>query len=336
MFDLANDRLSYSELLRPDAGYTLDFAAGTTYSLDLEALLGVPVSLGLLDDADTGKMDSPLYVLEAIRKSADRIALFCNAGGIKLPNKIQSVYSLLENSVFPVKLSTAGNFHPKLWVLKYSQKGSPSYIKLLVMSRNLTFDSSIDISASLQGEMGSQPSEKNRSLSDFLRYVAQFARKKKSQVLSLADDVLKVAAFEVAPPFEDYEFYPMGIPGYSGVNSPLFDGKKMSLFAVSPFLSDETVQQMTSFKGPRSIVTRKSSITPAVKAAFDHVYVTKDVLSDNEFAANQDIHAKIYYSTTPHGNYLYLGSANASRNAFRRNVECLLRLRYKLYGMGYK
>ena len=27
MFDLANDRLSYSELLRPDAGYTLDFAA---------------------------------------------------------------------------------------------------------------------------------------------------------------------------------------------------------------------------------------------------------------------------------------------------------------------
>ena len=100
MFDLANDRLSYSELLRPDAGYTLDFAVGMTYSLDLEALLGVPVSLGLLDEADEGNLRSPLYVLEAIRKSADRIALFCNAGGIKLPDKIQSVYSLLENSVF--------------------------------------------------------------------------------------------------------------------------------------------------------------------------------------------------------------------------------------------
>ena len=56
MFDLANDRLSYSELLRPDAGYTLDFAVGMTYSLDLEALLGVPVSLGLLDEADEGNL----------------------------------------------------------------------------------------------------------------------------------------------------------------------------------------------------------------------------------------------------------------------------------------
>lgn len=336
MFDLANDRLSYSELLRPDAGYTLDFAVGTTYSLDLEALLGVPVSLGLLDDVDDGKMESPLYVLEAIRKSADRIALFCNAGGIKLPNKIQSVYSLLENSVFHVKLNLTSNFHPKLWVLKYSQKGCPPYIKLLVMSRNLTFDSSIDISAALRGEMQTQKSEKNRPLSDFLCYVAQFAGKKKQQVLTLADDVLKVAAFEVGAPFEDYEFFPIGIPGYSGMDSPLFDEKKIDMFAVSPFLSDETVQRMTRFKGPRSLVTRKSSITPAVMAAFDHVYVTKDVLSDNEFAADQDIHAKIYYTTTPHGNYLYLGSANALRNAFSRNIECLLRLQYKLYGMGYK
>ena len=61
MFDLANDRLSYSEMLRPDAGYTLDFAVGMTYSLDLEALLGVPISLGLLDDADEGNLQSPLY-----------------------------------------------------------------------------------------------------------------------------------------------------------------------------------------------------------------------------------------------------------------------------------
>ena len=110
MFDVANDRLSYGELLRPDVGYTLDFAVGTTYSLDLEALLGVPVSLGLLGDADAEQMRSPLYVLEAIRTSSDKIAIFCNAGGIKLPDKIQSVYSLLEESVFQVKLSTGNSW----------------------------------------------------------------------------------------------------------------------------------------------------------------------------------------------------------------------------------
>ena len=42
MFDVAKDRLSYGELLRPDVGYRLDFAVGMTYSLDLEALLGGP------------------------------------------------------------------------------------------------------------------------------------------------------------------------------------------------------------------------------------------------------------------------------------------------------
>ena len=336
MFDLANDRLSYGELLRPEVGYTLEYAVGMTYSLDLEALLGVPVSLGLLDEADEGTMNSPLFILEAIRKSSDRIALFCNAGCIKLPDKIQSVYSLLENSVFQVKLNQTSNFHPKIWVLKYSQEESPSYIKLIVMSRNLTFDSSIDISAALRGEIGAEPKEKNRPLADFLRYISRFtAGKKKQQILSLADDVQKVAAFEVSPPFEDYDFFPIGIPGYSGNTIPLF-GQKYDLFAVSPFLSDETIKRMTDFKGPRALVTRKSSVTPAVMEAFDHhVYVTKEVLSDNEFGTNQDIHAKIYYTTTRNGNYLYLGSANASQNAFHKNIECLLRLRYKLYGMGF-
>lgn len=335
MFDLANDRLSYGELLRPEAGYSLDCAVGMTYSLDLEALLGVPVSLGMLDEADEGSMNSPLFVLEAIRKSSDRITLFCNAGCIKLPDKIQSVYSLLENSVFQVKLTPTSNFHPKLWVLKYSQEGCPSYIKLIVMSRNLTFDNSIDISAALRGEIGAETGEKNRPLADFLRYVSKFsASKKKQQVLALAEDIQKVASFEIAPPFEDYDFFPIGIPGYNGKSFPLF-GQKYDLFAVSPFLSDETVQKMTDFKGPRALVTRKSSVTPAVMEAFDQVYVTKEVLSDNEFGVKQDIHAKIYYVTTRNGNYLYLGSANASKNAFSKNIECLLRLRYKLYGMGY-
>ena len=335
MFDLANDRLSYSELLRPNAGYTLDFAVGMTYSLDLEALLGVPVSLGLLDDVDEAKMKNPLYVLDAIRKSADRIVLFCNAGSIKLPDRIQSVYSLLENSVFQVKLSRFSNFHPKIWVLKYSQDGCPAYIKLLVMSRNLTFDSSIDIAVSLKGIIGTEECEKNRPLSEFLRYTANFAGSgKRTQVLSMAEDVLKVGAFEVSPPFDDYDFYPIGIPGHSEEQLPLF-GQKSSLFAVSPFLDDKTIQQMTAFRGERCLVTRKSSVTPAVKEAFGHVYVTKDVLNDNEYNVKQDIHAKIYFTTTKEANYLYLGSANATESAFSKNVECLLRLRYMLHKIGY-
>ena len=71
MFDVAKDRLSYGELLRPDVGYRLDFAVGMTYSLDLEALLGVPISVGLLEEGDEEQMRSPLSVLEAIRDTGE-------------------------------------------------------------------------------------------------------------------------------------------------------------------------------------------------------------------------------------------------------------------------
>lgn len=336
MFDVANNRLSYGELLRPDVGYTLDFAVGTTYSLDLEALLGVPVSLGLLEDADAEQMRSPLYVLEAIRTSSDKIAIFCNAGGIKLPDKIQSVYSLLEESVFQVKLSKNSNFHPKLWVLKYSNEAGKSYIKLLVMSRNLTFDSSIDLCVAMRGEVKRARRRKNKPLADMLTFAAQYAKKtKQQQILSLAEDVMRVPAFEVEHPFEDYAFFPMGIPDYPGNDTKLFD-QKYDLFAVSPFLSDNVVQQLTHNVGQKILVTRKSSVTKRTMEAFDHVYITKDILSDNEFGAKQDIHAKLYFTTTQDGNYLYIGSSNASHNAFYRNVECLLRLKYKPNCIGMK
>ena len=336
MFDVANDRLSYGELLRPDVGYTLDFAVGTTYSLDLEALLGVPVSLGLLEDADAEQMRSPLYVLEAIRTSSDKIAIFCNAGGIKLPDKIQSVYSLLEESVFQVKLSKNSNFHPKLWVLKYSNEAGKSYFKLLVLSRNLTFDSSIDLCVAMRGEVKHARRLKNKSLADMLTFVGQYAKRaKQQQILSLAEDVMRVAAFEVEHPFEDYKFFPMGIPGHPGNETKLFE-QKYDLFAVSPFLSDDVVQQLTQNSSQKILITRKSSVTKRTMEAFDHVFITKDILSDNEFGIKQDIHAKLYFTTTQDGNYLYIGSANASHNAFYRNVECLLRLKYKPNCIGMK
>ena len=335
MFDVAKDRLSYGELLRPDVGYRLDFAVGMTYSLDLEALLGVPISLGLLEEGDEEQMRSPLYVLEAIRESAGKIALFCNAGSIQLPERIQSVYSLLEESVFQVKRPDKSSFHPKLWVLKYSSPEGDTYLKLLVLSRNLTFDTSLDLCVALRGRPGRARRKKNKPLADLLAYAAQFASTvKRKAVLELAEEVGRVADFEVEHPFEDYAFFPMGIPGYPGTDTGLLE-RKRDLFVASPFLSDDMVARLTDFRGRKTIITRKASVTPEVFGAFDHVYITKDVLSDNEFGAKQDIHAKLYFAAMEDGNYLYIGSANASHNGFYRNGECLLRLKYKPYQMGF-
>ena len=54
MLNPNNDRLDYGQVLAPPDGYTLDFAIGTTYSLDLDALVGACIALGLSEETDTG------------------------------------------------------------------------------------------------------------------------------------------------------------------------------------------------------------------------------------------------------------------------------------------
>ncbi len=336
MFDTAHNRYSYSELLQPEIGYKLDFAVGLTYSLDLEALLGIPVSLGLLDEADSELMRSPFYLLEAIRKSSDSLAIFCNAGSIALPQKIQSVYSLLENSVFEIKLPSRENFHPKMWFIKYIDDDGHSYIRVLVLSRNLTFDNSIDLCVSMQGEITRVKRNKNKPLADMLTFVSGYANKEKKQkIVELADDILHVMTFDIEHPFEDYEFLPLGLAGYDKENTKLFNSK-YDIFIASPFLSDDIIGELSKCPYNKVLVTRRASVSPLVINSFDSVYITKDILNDNEFGIKQDIHAKLYFTITNEGNYLYIGSANASHNAFHRNVEFLLKLKYKPNCVGFK
>lgn len=331
MFDVQQDRLGYGDLLRPESDYKLDFAVGMTYSLDLDAFLGVPVSMQEMGDMDSPISKSPFYVLEAIRKSNEKIAIFCNGGGMCLPANIYGVYSLLENSVFEVKLPDKQNFHPKLWVLLQSNDAGKKMIRFIVLSRNLTFDNSIDLVVSMTGEVSDDKNnnEKNQPLSDILQFVASHCTDdvKKHKIQSLADTVMYVRKFDIQKAFEDYEFISLGINGVNGDNIDLFTGVR-DAFIVSPFLSKDIVEKLTKGGGRKTLLTKKM---PEIKYAFNRfneVYVVKDLLLDNENHTKHDIHAKMYFTAGSKGNNLYIGSANCSHNAFYRNVEFLLKLKY--------
>ena len=49
----AKDRLNYGDSLMPPAGYRLERAVGTTYSLDFETLTATAISLGLIEEEVT-------------------------------------------------------------------------------------------------------------------------------------------------------------------------------------------------------------------------------------------------------------------------------------------
>lgn len=260
-FNPEENRLDYSQMLCPPPGYDLEFAVGMTYSLDMEALLGVPVSLGMFEDYDSSATQNPFFLLEAIRKCSDKLAIFCNADGIKMPQNIRPVYALLENSIFPVSLERNANFHPKLWVIKYHSETEAAVIKVIVLSRNLTFDRSMDIAVEVTGTIGQETKEENRPLADMLYFVKKYAvAGKQNAISSLARDVLRVKKFQCEDPFESCRFLPFGIPRYKSQASQMVDDAQ-SLIVVSPFLSDSVVERLGNGPYETTLVTRLNSVT---------------------------------------------------------------------------
>ena len=124
------------------------------------------LSLGSVAENDSDLNENPIFLLEALRSTGDKIALFCESGQIKFPNKPILLYILLENMVFQVTndnnilYSKYASFHPKMWLLRYSNHNEVSY-RFVVLSRNLTFDRNWDLSFSMDGTIKDSKTNKN-------------------------------------------------------------------------------------------------------------------------------------------------------------------------------
>ena len=370
-FDQNNDRVDYGELLSADAYYELDKAVGLTYSLDMEALMGIPLCLGMHGEMTTGQKNNPLYVLEAIRRTGKKLSIFCNAGCIIVPKTESRLYALLEDSIHEVRMPNyKNNFHPKLWILQYHNIHDGSLmIKIVTLSRNLTFDQSMDVAVDMEGFVGSKINPKNQPIADLLTFVSQFDSNKNRYKI-LIENIRRVESFELLDCFDDYEFHPFGIYGKNenGIKRiPLSEHRKSpremfrdcyALFVVSPFLSESVIGDLLDdySKNPESapvkrcLITRDTSVTRRIYDAFnrrgdDGVWTINPALSSNDALedgdtfgyVNRDVHAKIFFTDKYNeSKKLYLGSLNASNNAFDHNVEFLLELSYKPYHASYE
>jgi hypothetical protein len=88
MLNPKKNRMDYGEqLIPPEEGYDLDYAVGTTYSLDLEAIMVLPVALFYSRLLDCSPDQLHYDVLDAITRSAEKIRVFCQKGKIKTPKK---------------------------------------------------------------------------------------------------------------------------------------------------------------------------------------------------------------------------------------------------------
>lgn len=308
------NRLDYGALLTPPDGYQLEFAVGTTFSLDLKALTTAILAMGSGTATDSSMAENPICLLEAMLQTADKVALFCQQGRIQPPGKYTPLHALLDKCVFPVNVTNgeqSRSFHPKCWLLHFTpvseeivgkEDGREDRYRFIVLSRNLTRDRSWDVAFSLEGTPREPSDEKNVPLQDFLNWLSnaglsgegQEKAKKLAKVQSLARGLNRVrfqlqSAGDVGDrQFNDFHFYPVGI--YDEDPNKVLERLRLNrsyheLLVMSPFLSAATVDRLlkrkehTLVSKPKAVlITRRASlpITKRAQRSWSEIYVLKE------------------------------------------------------------
>ena len=340
MLDYKKNRLDYGRLLNPPEGFRLDRAVATTYSLDLVTLLSIPVALYYHKNLDGKVTEDRMDIFDAIQKSSDTITVYCQKGKIKVPVEYNRMLTFVEDSVIEILPDVNfKSFHPKIWVIRYKNSKKETLYRLLILSRNLTFDRSYDIAFSLEGFVGNKENRKTKPLCDYLTHLT------KSGKFKYADTFIKDLAFvnfEVSEPFNDFKLHPMGFESYL---NPLRKQQWKDLIIVSPFLHKETLKQLTAqISGKKILISRKEELDKIHKDILDSYktyclskYIVEGEESENEEevvndepdedAKLQNLHAKFYIGTDTKGKTnWYLGSANCSKPAMETNEEFLIQI----------
>lgn len=349
------DRRLLLDVLAPPDGYSLDHGVGTTYTLDLLALLRVPLASTTLpwSGSGGGPVNNPFALLTALRRNAGRISLFCHAGATKVPASHIPLLAFLESSVHPVTPPTPGGvFHPKCWLLRFApeDEDEPVRYRLLVLSRNLTFDRSWDVALALDGELleRQRRSNPNRPLADFFSALPAMSQAAGHGVPSATQERIELLTSEVRrvewslpEGFDDIAFHPIGHDGHPSWPVAEFH----SLMVISPFVGAPAIGRIAAeVRSEFTLISRFDELTKldaatieglAAVDVFDDVSSLLDVddaEDDGAPAVDADrpelsgLHAKVFVGERNRRAAVYVGSANATEAAFERNVEFLVEL----------
>ncbi|WP_420635700.1 phospholipase D family protein [Candidatus Palauibacter sp.] len=350
------ERTLLLESLRPPAGYRLRRAVGTSYTLDLIALLTAPLAFTFFDahDEDGAPVTDPVALLEALRRHAENVTLFCQAGAIAVPKPEQTLLAYLEGSVIEVQPPRAeGIFHPKLWVLAFEADGAPAIYRVLCLSRNLTFARSWDTCLSLEGRLMDRQRgySRNKPLADLLLALPGLATRPiraelREDIERMAYEVRRVD-FRPPQPFTDFHIHHFGLGRKRGWPLP---AASRSL-VISPYLVGSVVQKLVREHGLDVLISRPEAFEEVMRSSGREAlpktcYVLSpgadlDSREAQEEEAEQEpngsppvndqvelagLHAKLFLFENGREARLFTGSANATAAAFGLNVEVLVEL----------
>lgn len=338
MLDCKSHRLDYGTLLAPPHGYQLDRAIATTYSADLGALLSIPVALVYAHTLEGDLTGTRFQLLEAIKKFSRQVKVYHQMGQLHVPARLNWLHAYLEESLAPLLMSDPFSaFHPKLWIIRYTPilGSSKPCFRVIVLTRNLTFDRSWDIAAFLEGNPGKRPNEDNKPLVDFVRWLD---RQDPIDGLEPFLEELSRVSFPTQEPFEHHAFHPLGIPGYK--KAEFLTRKAKKALVLSPFLHEEALRKLrANVTRQLHVFSRKHELEkmPADLLEKLHSYHLDEQIVDGEHleraddgdpdVQKQDLHAKLFMLGNTGECTWFLGSANATMAAVTKNIEFMLELK---------
>ena len=342
------NRLTLLDALRPPAGFGLESAMAVTFTLDLRALLAVPAAFALTGPdsiASDGRRHEPIELLHALRSHAGKLTVFCQAGEIALP-PARRVFAFLERAVIPVVAPRGGIVHPKVWVLRYESADAPPggppgepRLRVLVASRNVTFDASWDSVVRLDettDENGASLAPVGELFDGLLGHaVGAIPQDHRTRVRSLSA-ALGAVRFALPPGVEDLRTHVLGL---TETPSPLPETAERSL-VIAPFVSDDFFTRVHQEPVDELVSTQEwlDHLEPESLARVGTVHTfddgsAPDVATDEARSSPGDpgrplagLHAKVFAFEDKGRARLFVGSANATGAAFGSNVEILLEL----------
>ena len=336
MLDLKKNRLDYGTLLMPPAKHTLTHAVTTTYSLDLYTLLAIPVALFYSKILD-GNFEQDRYdVLDAIEKTAGILNIYCQKGKMKVPGKFNYLFAYLEDSITEIiPPNHVSSFHPKIWILRFKKAQEIKY-RVIVLSRNLTFDRSWDLAFYVNGSLSKQSYRSNQPIVDFASHL--FKKKRIKGAATLLDEIPKVK-FEDIDGFDRLNFYPIGFDNFQTYKNPLEQSEFEKLLIISPFVDRTTLKKLHQNSPAEKILISREEELQKIPAklfkGYEPYFLTRRVvegeaLEDFDEAGfepqKQQLHAKLFIGEKGGSYHWFLGSANCTDPAFTRNTEFMIEL----------
>ena len=336
------NRALYGEILRAPPGYELDVALATTYSLDFETALVIPATLAFqAAESRQQTLDTPLALLEGLERLASRIAIFCEAGRIKgVPKGANRLTALLEETITEVEAPGGGAFHPKIWILRFKPIHSQEKprLRLALLSRNLTTDTSWDLSLCLDGRMGNTvqlenaPFQKLVSALPGLTTNGVIPERNNAIARSLAEDLVNVV-WDHPDGVTDIEF------AVNGLGEETWTPKiGRTVGIISPFVTAGALEHLTGRVPPEEafLLSRGEELAHIPEdtlARFGKVMVLDELAetedgeettgAENRHVPARGLHAKAFVTQRYQRTEITMGSGNATTSALLSgaNVE---------------